>query len=354
MARTRAKRGIVLLSYCSLQQYLQKRDAYTTDLAQFHDLINQMDNHVRMLSEKKSDRQSALKDNTLKLSTVNANITVLTNSIHAQELSFEEAENLQSQTKCITEAFDRFKSLNVEKRSLATHKTVGATELWNRVQELVQIFNENLRGLMYPALQTNVPVPRLAFVGKNVTSDALSLSHDLESDIEKEIVALKGRTTSSIVTIKRSFQETLDALDQSEGTLAEANENLNILEEKRSSREEILEKERQLNGTKCSLRLIEVEALEAKVMALREPAAIEVKMSQLETESAELKSRRYRIGKDNDKLIKGILSEIEGACSAIDEFEAFILEKVKTGQQHRSTNPSLDCQHKLHQSHLLL
>lgn len=321
---------------------MQKRDAYTTDLAQFHDLIDQMDNHVNMLRQKRSDRQSSLKDNTSKLSTVNTKIIDLKNSIRSQQLSFETAKNLQSQTKCLAEAVDRCQSLNTKKRSLATQKTVDATGFWNRAQELTQNFDTLQKGLVYLLPTSDIPIPRFAVVRKNITVDDHSLSNDLESATEKKIVALKEKITSSTATAKNCFQETLDALDRCEGVLTEANENLSILKEKRSSREEILENERHLNCTKCSIRLMEAEALESKVLALREPAILEGRMSQLETHSTELKSRRNRTRRDDGQLIKGILAEIEEASSAIHDFDTFFSEKVQVGDQYRSTICSLE------------
>ena len=50
------------VSLFSLEEYTKKRDGYATDLEQFHDLIQQMDEHVSALKQKKKDRAHELEE----------------------------------------------------------------------------------------------------------------------------------------------------------------------------------------------------------------------------------------------------------------------------------------------------
>ncbi len=315
---------------------MRKRDGYTTDLAQFHDLINQMDNHVKMLRQKKTDKAIELEESNNTLSATSTKIAELKNSIRSQDLSLQAARNLQSAIKGISEAVHRLKSLNQNRRNLATQKGVEEVDVWTSVEDFVASYNRNLKEIV-PLLPPNeIDLAKFAIAERKVISNGFLLGDDLEIVMEKRILELKGKLVSWMTSAKLQFQETLDKLGDCEGRLEAELETLKVFERKKFLQEETLYNELQMNEAKCSVRLREVESLEARIAALRDPGIFEGKTALFESQCTKLEALRLQNRVSSIALISKILKEIDDASSAIDKFEFFFSVKAKENQRCKS------------------
>lgn len=320
----------------SLQEYQKKRDGYKTDLAQFHDLINQMDNHVKMLHQKKIDRSTELNESNSKLSTTNAIIVQLKNSIRCQELNVEAARSLQTVFKGVCESIERAQCSNENKRILVNQSSVEQQALWHRIEELVSIYNAGISDLSPFVPRSTFELARVNVGSTTVSSGPYNLGHDLEEMVKGTLASLKRDLAGALSSSKNDYQQRLDELGKCEGKFAEAREHLKIIGDKTSSRESTLEEERDVMKAKCGVRLREAESFETKISSLRDPVALEERMAHYERQCAELELLRSKNQESRNILIRNIFAEIENACSAMDQFEIFLASKADEIQKYRS------------------
>jgi len=322
----------------SLEAYTKKRDGYRTDLAQFHDLIDQMDNHVKMLSQKKLDRTMELDESKAQLTSTTSAITELENSIRFQELNLEAARSLQITFKGMCEGIERATSSNNSRRKTVNENTTDLQALWNKVEEFVSIYNASIQDFA-----TLVPPSLSAFSKLNICDNCVfsgsqKLGIDLEDNVRLALGSSKADVTSALSTSKSDIQRRLDALGKCDGSLAVATGNLKILGDKISSKTLLIEEERDLNSAKCSVRLREAESLESKISSLRDPVGLEERMAQYERQCTELELLRLKNQEDRTTLTRAILAEIEIACTAMDQFDKFYASSVSEIQKYRSAS----------------
>jgi peptidoglycan hydrolase CwlO-like protein len=305
-------------------------------LAQFHDLIDQMDNHVKMLQQKKTDRAAELEESSAKLGQTNEKIERLKESIKLQELSVEEARTLQNTLKGVREAIDRVQGLNETRRNRLFQHTSDQQTLWNAVEEIVPVYNAALRELVPLLPEAAVDLSKLSASNRVVSSENLDLGNGLEQEIQARLGSIRDLLVASLAQARHDYQERLDELGQSEGMLTEAVQNVKIIEDKIMAREATLEQEREASHAKCAVRLREAEVVETKVASLRDPVALEERMAQYERQCAELESMRMRNRETNCVMMKAVLTELENATAAMDQFDDFLSSKISECQKYRS------------------
>ena len=320
----------------SLQDYITQRDGYKTDLAQFHDLIDQMDNHVKMLQQKKADRAAELEESTTKLGESNAKIEALKESVKSQELSVDEARHLQNTLKGVREAIERVQGLNDNRRSALSQHSADQQALWNSIEDIVPVYNDALREMASLLPEFAGDIFKLNARNKEVSSGKMMLGQGLEQEIQTKLVSSRQLLAASVAQAKHDYQERLDELGQSEGQLTEAVQNVKIIEDKVAAREATLEQEREASNAKYAVRLREAEAMETKVSSLRDPVALEERMAQYERQCTELESLRLKNLETGSAMMRAVLSEIENASAAMDQFDDFLSGKIRESQQYRS------------------
>lgn len=300
-----------------------------------------MDNHVNMLHQKKIDRAKELHESTAKLAETNTTLDELKDAVRSQELSLEGARNIQNTIKGLSEAIDRARSLNENRRGIASQRGVEQQALWNNVEDIVSVYNSGIREIVPMLPPSDTLLAKLDIADKKVTSGGLLLGKDLENEVQNRMSSLKDLLTSSLATSRYDYQERLDELGQCEGVLAESQENVKIIESKVLAREDTMNNERQLNQATCGVRLREAESLETKVSSLRDPVALEERMTQYERQCAELESLRLKNRESGNSLIRAVFAEIENASGAMDQFDAFFSSKATEAKEYRSELRSL-------------
>jgi len=329
------------LSYTrSLREYLNKRDGYNTDLAQFHDLIDQMDNHVKMLHQKKNDRIAELEESTAKLGQTNAKIDSLKDAVKSQKLSLEESHHLQNTVKGMSEAINRLQGLTDSRRSTLSRLSSDQQRLWNSIEEIVPVFNSATREMSSLVPTVAGEAFKLNSTNNSVSSGTLVLGHGLEEEIQAHLLSSREGLMASLVQAKRDYQQRLDELAQMEGRLIEALQSFKIIDDKIVAREAVIYQERDANGAKCAVRLREAEVMEAKVSSLRDPVALEKRLTQYETQCTELESLRSRSLETSSAMVRAVLSEIESASAAMDRFDEFLFSTIQECQVYRSGSRS--------------
>jgi SMC interacting uncharacterized protein involved in chromosome segregation len=322
----------------SLQDYIKKRDGYATDLEQFHDLIQQMDQHVATLIQKKRDRVQELEETNRKLARTNTHIEDLKQTIGNQELSVEDVQKMQNELKGIEEAIDRAMAMRDERRKALWESESEIEKLWSEVESFVSDYNSQLSELGLLPLVSAKGVQMKASLDKGAILDNdlnKMLGVDLPSGVQPALQACKQEYAEKLSESKWKYQEALDQLERSEEAFTEALERLKIIEDKMDKCEETLAAEREAQEAKLGVRLREAESMEFRVASLRDPVALEEQMTQFERQCAELEALRMNYEEENVARKKAVCDEIEKACSGMKQYDEFCLEKIAEVQSYR-------------------
>lgn len=322
----------------SLEEYIKKRDGYATDLEQFHDLIQQMDQHVAALSHKKKDRIQELDETSRKLARTTARVQELKEAISNQTLSMEDVQKMQNEVKGVKEAIDRAMVLKDERRKAVWETDSEAEKLWNELESLVADYNSQLGELSVLPLVSAKDVKMKAVIDKGAILDddqVKLLGVDLPSEVQSALQTCKQEYADRLSESKWKYQEALDNLDKSEEAFTEALEKLKIIEDKMDKYEDTLEGERDAQEAKLAVRQREADSMETRVAALRDPVALEEQMAQFERQCAELEALRMKYQEDNVSRKKAVCDEIEKACLEMKGYDEYCLEKISEVQQYR-------------------
>jgi kinetochore protein NDC80 len=327
-----------LLFFYSLEDLIQKRQNYETDLEQFHDLIQQMDQHVATLKQKKDDRTKELDDTNRKLSKLSERVQKLKDNLNKQELSLEDVQKMKSEQKGVEEAMERAFALRDQRRSTLWEIESEMEKIWGNVETLVSDYNSNYGELSLLPLVSSKGIEMKAVLNKDGAKDndpTKLLAVDLPGVVQPTLSNLRTEYNSMVSECKDKYQQALDDLEKSEEAFTEAMERQRIVEGKIDKCEEIMEAEREAQVAKLGVRMREAESMETKVASLRDPVALEEQMTHFERQCAELEAMRQQYGEDNLARKKAVCDEIDRACAAMEVYDQFCLDKLTEVRAYR-------------------
>ena len=318
------------MSFDSIPAYAQKRESYATDLEQFHDLINQMDGHKQALEQQIKERTAELKQTNEKFEKMNSYIADLKITISSQEMNIDDLSAMESELKGLSEAMDRALSLRDERR-----KTLAAAEkelqiVCTKLEEIVEQYNSRLSDLQLSPEHA----PTLAKLKASLKKENLA-----ETDQSKVIcVNLKQTAIPTIDSwmddfrtenrkVKAEYQDTLDRVPTVKDACKAAENKLLIIQEKTSKCETTLQNEQTAHDAKLAVHRREVEAMEKKVAARRNPITLEEQIAAYERQCAELEALRVQHEEDNVARRLAVQDEIEQAIQLMKDHEDLLRRK---------------------------
>jgi kinetochore protein NDC80 len=329
---------IPICVFCRLEDLIQKRDSYMTDLEQFHDLIQQMNQHVATLTQKKNDRAKELEDTNDQLTRLTESVGVLKDTISNQELSVDDARKMQSELKGVEEATERAIALRDERRSSLWEVESELEKIRSNVETLVSDYNSNYEELRLLPLVSSKGLQMKAILNNGAAQDIEPrnlLQVDLQGVVQPTLESLREAYGTQFAEAKQQYQQALDDVEISEEAFTEAMEMHRIVNGKIDKCEEIMEAEQDAQNAKLGVRTREVEALETKVMSLRDPVALEEQIAMFERQCVELETMRQQYHEENIARKRAVFDEINQACSAIEDYDQFCVQKIADANQYR-------------------
>ena len=327
----------------SLEDLVKKRDSYATDLEQFHDLIDQMDQHVTKLKQKKNDQSEELEETSKNLTTLVLKVEKLKESINNQKLSLEDVQKMRNEQKGVEEAIGRAFVLRDQRRSELWEIESEIEKFWSEVESLVSDYNSHTGDLKILPMLASKGVERIAAIDKEAVLDPNSsklLAVDLSGNIQPILTPCYAEYSKLISDSKWKYQEALDKLEKSEEAFTEALERHRIVENKIDKCEETMEAEREAQDAKLGVRMREAESIETKVASLRDPVALEEQMAQFEQQCTELEALRQQYEEDNVARKAAVCEEIDRAILAIQEYDKFCQDKISEVQEYKKNSRS--------------
>ena len=327
----------------SLEDLIKKRDSYATDLEQFHDLINQMDQHVAKLKQKKNDQSKELEETSKKLETIVSKVQTLRESVNNQELSLDDVQKMQNERKGVEEAIERAYTLKDQRRSALWEIESEVESCLSKVESFVSDYNSHVGDLKILPMISSRSVEMTAVIDKNATLDpdpSKLLRVDLPGTIKPVLKGCYEEYSNMISDSKWKYQEALDKLERSEEMFTESLERNRIVENRIDKCEGTMEAEREAKDAKLGVRVRELESIETKVASLRDPVALEEQMAKFEQQCAELEALRQQHEEDNVARKAAVCEEVDRALSAMQEYDKFCLNKISEVQQYKENSRS--------------
>mmetsp|Transcript_9450 Transcript_9450/g.28194 ORF Transcript_9450/g.28194 Transcript_9450/m.28194 type:complete len:657 (-) Transcript_9450:1678-3648(-) len=326
-----------------LDDLMKKRDSYATDLEQFHDLIDQMDQHVTKLKQKKNDQSNELEETSKKLTTILSKVEQLKESINSQELSIEDVHKMQNEQKGYEEAFERAFALRDQRRSELWEIESEIENFWSKVESLVSDYNSYAGDLKILPMMASKDVEMMASIDKDAALDpnpTKLIGVDLPGNIQPILTSCYTEYSEMTAESKSKYQEALDKLEKSEEAFTEALERHRIVEKKIDKCEETMEAEREAQDAKLGVRMREAESIETKVASLRDPVALEEQMARYQQQVTELESLKQQHEEDNVARKAAVCEEIDRAILAMKEYDQFCMDKISEVQKYKEERRS--------------
>ena len=312
---------------------IKKRDDYTTDLEQFRDLIRQMNDHIAALNQKVKERTEELSTTNKKLEKITAHTDSLKQTLEKQAVSLGDIQKVQSELKGVEEAMDRASALKEKLRASNWDCEEQLASLFTELEGLVSLFNGVLSEVaLLPSMDDGVADLKIVLdKSKALEKDqSLLLGVDLESFVHPKLVEYKESYVINTAEASKTYQTTLESLEDSREKPTESAENLRLLEVRKHKLDGSLENERNTQDAKLAVRLREVEAIESSVASINDPVALEEQLVRYERQCAELEATKLSQQEEILANKQAVEEEIETACKAIMELEMFC--KAKTAE----------------------
>ena len=305
-----------------------------TDLAQFRDLIRQLDDHVTALDQKVKERSEELGVTNKKLEKMNGYVEELKKTLEKQAASLGDIYKIQSELKGVDEAMDRVLALKETLRSNKWESEEQLNSLFTELEGEIATFNSILSEVaLLPLMDEQMMSSLKVTLDKSHALEkhqSKLLGVDLDSVVQPALLQCKNLYIAQTFETRKAHQQALDDLDAIKNRLLESVDKLKMLEQRKVKVEETLENERSTQEAKIAVRLREVQAIESSVASINDPVALEEQLARYERQCAELEAFRLQQQEENLAAKKAVEDEIEVACQAIMELESFC--KAKTAE----------------------
>jgi kinetochore protein NDC80 len=316
---------------CSLPTYAKKREDYATDLETFHDLIRQMDEHKTQLAQKVKERTVEMAETERKLDKMNAHVEDLKKTVGSQDLSVDDIRRMGSEQKGVNEAMDRVLATKEQGRKALLQSEEELIHLSNKLDSVTADYNAKVGELaLVPELGPKFAKSTATFHKNNMLDPDQSklLGVDIQSSVRPMFLQGKKEYVEKGDQARWEYQDSLDKLETTGEACKEATAKLDIVTHKNGKCEETLASEREAQDAKLAVRQREVEAMEDKVAALRDPVALEEQMAGYERQCAELEALQFKHKEENISQKKAVQDEIEAAFKLMSEHDEHCRRKL--------------------------
>jgi len=297
------------------------------------DLIRQLDEHRTALKQKVSERTSELAETDAKLNKMENQVKGLEKSIESQELSVDDIRRMKSEQKGYDEAMDRTLALKESRRKAVAESANELALVSNELETVLTKYNAKQSELMFiPEISAQSTNMRRASLDKEKLLDFDEkdmLGVDVKTVVQPGILRLKTSYTEKVDEAKGNYQDTLDKLGGSEVGRTEAAAKLEIIQDKITKCEEILERENEAHVAKLAVRQREVDAVETKVAALRDPVALEEQIARFGRQVSDLEVVKAKNKEDNISKKESVAAEIGKIYLMQKEEEERMVQKIE-------------------------
>ncbi|KAL7556934.1 hypothetical protein ACA910_005286 [Epithemia clementina (nom. ined.)] len=306
---------------------IKKREDYATDLEQYQDLVKQMTDNKLSFVQKLEEQRKKLQDVNSKIERLRTITHDMEQKIKEQKMSVEDAKKLEVEQKSRKEALERVRNKRKElDEEHERQESILATML-GEIEDVVASYNTMISemsvvplvGPIYRALKAELCKDNL------LDSDQESIiGVDLCGNVQETIKSHQPQVDRRIQEKDKSYQDALDKIQKQDNTTKEAAVKLSILHKELEKKAETLQHEHDAYKAKLAVRQREVDAMEQKVEALRDPMALEEQIASLERQCAELEALQMTHQDENINLKQSALRAIADGCNMMEEHEVFV------------------------------
>ena len=293
-------------------------------------MVRQMDVHKATLEQQVQDRTASLAETNEKLERMNLHIEDLKKTISTQEFSVDDIHAMESELKGLSEAMDRASALHEQRR-----KTLFASEkelmtVCSSLEATLAEYNSSLSDIEIDPENAAMLAKFKAGLRKDKleeTDQSKIIGVDIAKVVNPAIRTLVDNFRNKVQQTKASFQDSLDRIAAAEDACEAAKAKLQIVFDKVDKCKDTLQNEQETHNAKLGVRQREVDAIEGKVAARRDPVALEEQIAAYERQCAEHEALRIQHDEDNVSRKIAVQEEIEQAIQLMKDHEDFLRRK---------------------------
>lgn len=332
----------------TLPSMSKKREEYATDLEQFHDLVRQMDEHRAALAQKVEERTQELNETNTNLENINAKIEKIRHTISEQELSVEDVQKMNSEQARLKEALEKAQALQkLQKEGMYKSKS-ECDNLWEDLELLVREYTQEASELSrWMDLRSISWKMSLEKKGSLTENQPDFLNVDLENEIKPFLREALKKNNILFSSTKEELQSMLDELEMSREEYTEAMDRKKLVLSKLEKVQETTETEREEQDATLQVRQKEVQSLQSKIDAIRNPAALEQQIFESQRQYDKLESLHRQHIQDTIVRKQELENEIQTALNAVQDFNQYVedrLQELNQYAQEKRQSLSLDLQ----------
>jgi len=313
-----------LLKMSSTLPELEKREAeLQSDLAKFHKLIEQLNQHKETLQQKVEARTEELSKNEAELKSISANVANLKSQIATQDLSAEDVRRMQGERARLEEGLERAAAMKDEHNKAFWEGEAQLTAVLKSIETNVATYNGLCADLqLIPETAKNANGIKFhVSIDKSMAAqdDQVSLlgGVDVNGAVKPAVENLKSCVASASAEARKELLDLLDMEENSEEKLAELTEAMKKAESKAAKLEETYNREKEQIDAALAMIIKETEATESKIASLKDPVALESALARSQTKLNQLKALREEKASINAANKKAVHDEILEALAMV-------------------------------------
>jgi kinetochore protein NDC80 len=306
----------------SLPHYQKKRDDYQTDMEQFRDLLQQMDEHKNALRAKIEERSTELETTNAKWERMKAHVDSLQQTIASQGMSVEDLRKLQAEHKGIQEATDRM-SKTVQQRQNALHtEEVEVAQVLTQLDVALSEYNGKLAEVSLALLSASAYKARLDRDQLASPHPQALLGVNFEGHVEPAVQQAQEDMRLLAQKAQQDFDDAVDQVQALEQLVDVAAAKLRVANDKAVKTVAVLDQERYAQSQTTAVHQREVGLLEEKTAALRDPVALEEALAALRRQCADLEAAWEGSVDNRQRQVQQLATQIQQCQYLLQEHEA--------------------------------
>ena len=318
-------------------QALQKREEdLRSDLAKFHQLIQQLNDHKDALEKKVESRAAELHSNNTDHRAVSDRCASLRTRISRQELSAEDVRRMQGDRARLEDGLERAAALKEEHGKALWDATAELNKRVEEVEMFAQQYNKKCHRLelapetaRYSGGKTFLVEVDTNAVGEGDGAAMLGRAVDLNGIVRPAIAQLKETVLGKMNTARQELLELLDQEEKAEDILTDALKSAETLENKARRSEETYNREKEQLDLAIAELARETEDSETKIAQLRDPVAMETAIARNTVRIGQLNVLRAEKQEAQQARREAVKQEILAAMSLASDHKDYMESQIK-------------------------
>jgi kinetochore protein NDC80 len=277
-----------------MPELVNKKREFQQNFAQFSSLMDELKRHRDQLKEKNEQRETEIGSLSSSIAALHEEIDSLHLRIQTQDLSPEDVKNMVTERQRLEEAYQQAaENRHALQRSIKDLEASLRAKVLS-LEDSVRIYTGFAEGLkLVPASARNARGQELGIeIDIRAKKREGLLKTDIRNDVLPVLQQMRVELNETTLSIRAEMMQEQEAAEEIEGQMIELKESTVDLDAKLRRAEATYRREKEMLDQSASLHSKEMDAMEGRLVQLRDTAADEAKITAARRRLAENSSIR--------------------------------------------------------------